>query len=66
MGLSEGTTDPVTLNVLSWNVAGLSEDSTDVFQSQISMLTAWDILLLQECFKTLDDTSMCKTENVSF
>ena len=54
MGLSEGTTDPATLKVLSWNVAGLSEDSTDVFQSQISMLTAWDILLQQECLKTLD------------
>ena len=29
-GLSEGTTDPVTLTVLSWNVVGLSEDSTDL------------------------------------
>ena len=25
--------------VLSWNVAGLSEDFTDIFLSQISMLT---------------------------
>ena len=30
MGLSEGTTDPVTLKVLRWSVAGLSEDSTDI------------------------------------
>ena len=44
-------TAPVTLKVLSWNVAGLSEDSTDIFMSQISMLTDWDVLLLQQCFK---------------
>ena len=54
MGLSEGTTDLVTLKVLSWNVAGLSEDSTDIFLSQISMLTEWDILLLPECFFLMD------------
>ena len=30
-GLSSAATDPVSLNVLSWNVAGLSEDSTDIF-----------------------------------
>ena len=45
MGLSEGTTEVLTLKALSRNVAGLSEDSTDIFLSQISMLTAWDILL---------------------
>ena len=36
--------------VLSWSVARLSEDSTDLFLSQFSMLTSWDILLFQECF----------------
>ena len=45
--------DPVSLNVLSCNVAGLSEDSTDIFLSQISMLTDWDVLTLQECFRKL-------------
>ena len=50
-GMSNGVTDPVTLKVLSWNVAGLSEDSTDIFLSQISMLTDWDVLMLQECFR---------------
>ena len=49
VGLSEGTTNPVTLKVLSWNVAGLSVESTDLFLSQISTLTACDILLLLEC-----------------
>ena len=43
---------------MSWNVAGLSEDSTDIFLSQISMLTAWDIFLLQECFKKLDGVNV--------
>ena len=46
-------TDPVSLDLLSWNVAGLSEDSTDIFMSQISMLTDWHVLLLQECFRKL-------------
>ena len=36
-GLSSAVTDPVSLNVLSWNVAGLSEGSTDIFRSQIGM-----------------------------
>ena len=47
-------TDLVTLKVLGWNVGGLSEDSTDIFLSQISMLTESDILLMQECFKKMD------------
>ena len=38
-GLSIAATDPVPLKVLSWNVAGLAEDCTDIFLSQISMLT---------------------------
>ena len=38
-GLSNAVTDPVSLKVLSWNVAGLAEDCTDIFLSQISMLT---------------------------
>ena len=54
LGLSKGTTHPVTLKLLSWNVAGLSEDSTDIFLSQISMITEWDVLLLQEYFRKLD------------
>ena len=45
--------DPVSLKVLSWSVAGLAEDSTDIFLSQISMVTEWDVLLLQECFRKL-------------
>ena len=53
-GVSNATTDPVVLKVLSWNVAGLSEDSTDIFLSQVSMLTEWDVLLLQECFRKRD------------
>ena len=51
-------TDPVSLKVLSWNVAGLSEDSTDIFLSQISMLTDWDVLMLQECFRKLDGVNV--------
>ena len=44
-GLSKGAvTDPVSLKVLSWNMAGQSEDSTDIFLSQISMLTDGDVL----------------------
>ena len=53
-GLSTAATDPVSLKVLSWNVAGLAEDCTDMFLSQISMLVDWDVLLLQECFRKLD------------
>ena len=52
-GLSS-VTDPVSLKVLSWNVAGLAENCADIFLSQISMLTDWDVLLLQECFRKLD------------
>ena len=53
-GLSIAATAPVSLKVLSWNVAGLAEDCTDIFLSQISMLVDWDVLLLQECFRKLD------------
>ena len=53
-GLSHAATDPVSLKVLSWNVAGLAEDCTDIFLSQISMPADWDVLLLQECFRKLD------------
>ena len=53
-GLSNVVTDPVSLKVLSWNVAGLAEDCADIFLSQISMLADWDVLLLQECFRKLD------------
>ena len=60
-GLSEGTADVVSLNVLSWNVAGPSEDSTVICLSQISMLTAWDILLPQECFKKERWCECCRT-----
>ena len=51
-------TELVSLKVLSWNVAGLSEDFTDIFQSQISMLTDWDVLTLQECFRKLDGANV--------
>ena len=57
-GLSSAVTDRVSLKVLSWNVAGLSEDSTDIFLSQISMLTDWDVVLLQECFRKLDGVNV--------
>ena len=57
-GLSSAVTDPVSLKVLSWNVAGLSEDYTDIFASQISMLTDWDVLMLQECFRKLDGVNV--------
>ena len=53
-GLSHAATDPVSLKVLSWNVAGLAVDCTYIFLSQISMLADWDVLLLQECFRKLD------------
>ena len=46
------------MKVLRWNVAGLSEDLTDIFLSQISMLTDWDVLLLQECFRKLDGVNV--------
>ena len=39
-------------------MAGLSEDSTDIFLSQISMLTDWDVLMLQECFRKLDGVNV--------
>ena len=39
-------------------MAGLSEDSTDIFLSQISMLPDWDVLLLQECFRKLDGVNV--------
>ena len=39
-------------------MAGLSEDSTDIFLSQISMLTDWDVLLLQECYRKLDGVNV--------
>ena len=58
-GLSNAATDPVSLKVLSWNVAGLAEDCTDIFLSQISMLADWDVLLLQECFRKLDGGCWC-------
>ena len=57
-GLSNAVTDPVSLKVLSWNVAGLSEDCTDIFLTQISMPTDWDVLLLQECFRKLDGVNV--------
>ena len=53
-GLSNAVTDPISLKVLSWNVAGLAEDCTDIFLSLMSMLADWDVLLLQECFMKLD------------
>ena len=52
-GLSHAVTDPVPLKVLSWNVAGLAEDCTDIFLSQID----WDVLL-QECFRKLDGVNV--------
>ena len=52
-GLSSVGTEPVSLKVVSWNVAGLQEDSKDICLSQISMLTDWDVLMLQECFRKL-------------
>ena len=51
LGLSKGTFGLVALKVMSWNVAGLAGDSTDIFLSQISMLTDWDVLLLLEYFR---------------
>ena len=50
--------NPRVQKVLSWNVAGMAEDSTDIFLSQISMLTDWDVLLLQECFRKLDGVNV--------
>ena len=64
-GLSCAVTDPVSLKVLSWNVAGLSEDSTDIFLSQNSMLTGWDVLMLQECFRKLDGVNVGAHELVT-
>ena len=57
-GLLSAVTDPVSLHVLNWNVAGLSEDSADILLSQISMLTDWDVLMLQECFRKLDGVNV--------
>ena len=53
-GLWIAATAPVSLKVLSWNVAGLAEDCADIFLLQISMLVDWDVLVLQECFRKLD------------
>ena len=43
-GVHTVVTDFVSLKVVSWNVVGLAEDSRDIFFSQISMLTDWDVL----------------------
>ena len=43
-------------------MAGLSEDSTDIFLSQISMLTDWDVMLLQECFRKQDGVNVAAHE----
>ena len=39
-------------------MAGLAEDCTDIFLSQISMHTDWDVLLLQGCFRKLDGVNV--------
>ena len=39
-------------------MAGLAENSTDIFLSPISMLTDGDVLLLQECFRKLDGVNV--------
>ena len=52
-GLSSAVTDPVSLKVLSWNVAGLSEDSRDTFLSQISMDRQ------SEMERTIEDCWVC-------
>ena len=39
-------------------MTGLSEDCTDIFLSQISMLTDWDVLMLQACFRQLDGVNV--------
>ena len=57
-GLSNAATDPVSLKVLSCNVAALARDCTYIFLSQISMLPDWDVLLLQECFRKLDGVNV--------
>ena len=36
----------------------LSEDFTDIFLSQVSMLTDWDVLTLQECSRKLDGANV--------
>ena len=58
LGLSNAVTDPVSLKVLSWNVAGLAEDCTDIFLSQMSVLADWVVLLLLECFRKLDGVNV--------
>ena len=44
-------TEPVSLK-LSWNVACLLEDSTDIFLSNLD--AHWFVLMLYECFRKLD------------
>ena len=56
--LSNAVTDLVSLKVLSWNVAGLAEDCTFIFLSQIWMFTDWDVLLLHECIRKLDGVNV--------
>ena len=51
-------TDLVSLKVVNRNVAGLAEDSTNSLLSQISMLTDWHVLLLQENFRKLDGVNV--------
>ena len=34
-------------------MAGLSEDSTDIFLSQISMLTDWDVVVVARMFQKI-------------
>ena len=57
-GLSIAATVAVSFKVLSWNVAGLAEDCTDIFLLQISMLADWDVLLLQESIRKLDGVNV--------
>jgi hypothetical protein len=45
------------LTTVSWNVAGLAEDQVVPWLEQMSMMSPWDFILVQEGFSRLDGIS---------
>ena len=51
-----------SFRTVSWNLAGLAEDSLEPFLACTSMTMRWDVLLLQETFRKLEglETESCQ------
>ena len=54
VNLETGVGAFVELHVGTWNVAGLGEDSIDLFIEQLSDHYTWDVVCLQETFTRTD------------